>query len=528
MDEFRRGSALKERDPNLAMGMSLVCPGLGQLYNGEFRKGLLFQLAAFASYFLFASLCLVSSLLPFLESFGKEHNLKVNFELSEAFKHLQSGSLSPFFLIVSGFLLLFVAYAAHDAFKKARRPKRQPLYKDFYMEMPEACSSAYLFHLYALFGCFLLAFFILVPPPSKPFVTEFQFVENAPTEKPKQPTVLRGAHDSAAAGVVKRPQAVARSSSSSTSRSNSSSSSAAAAGTEGGAKATYAPPNFAAALKSLSLPQLTAVNPASSNSPKASSATPPTPTPSMERSASVPVPALPPQPSFAATPVARAALQPREVGVGANTSAPTLPALRSGSGSGAAAVSAPAPVAVGSSSGSNNQVPTLAPVGGSSRKAGDGASGVGNSGPAPARATGHSGNGPALTAMVQPSGRFGQARPSDGTDTDSGSSIGKGVPSQPVAKSPNYGPYMSALQARIKRHWYPPKNPQANHVKAIFEVYRNGSMTGLKLVQGCGIPMADKAALTAIEAAAPFPPLPEGSPESITVEFSFDYNVFVR
>ncbi|HMY05372.1 MAG TPA: hypothetical protein PKA48_18545, partial [Candidatus Obscuribacter sp.] len=151
MDDFGRGSALKERDPNLAMGMSLVCPGLGQLYNGEFRKGLLFQLAAFASYFLFAFLCLVSSLLPFLENFGKEHNLKVNFELSAAFKHLQSGSLSPFFLIVSAFLLLFIAYAAHDAFKKAKRPKRLALYQDFYMELPEACSSAYLVHLYALF-----------------------------------------------------------------------------------------------------------------------------------------------------------------------------------------------------------------------------------------------------------------------------------------------------------------------------------------------------------------------------------------
>ena len=518
MDDFGRGSALKERDPNLAMGMSLVCPGLGQLYNGEFRKGLLFQLAAFASYFLFAFLCLVSSLLPFLENFGKEHNLKVNFELSAAFKHLQSGSLSPFFLIVSAFLLLFIAYAAHDAFKKARRPKRLALYNDFYMEMPEACSSAYLVHLYALFGCFLLAFFILVPPPSKSVVTEFQFVENVPTEKPVQPTVLRGAHNSAAAGVVKRPQALARSSSSS-------STAATPADTKSGASSAYAVPNFANALKSFSLPQLAAVNPSSSSPAPASTAKLPTPT----SANSISVPPSMPLSHFSPAAVGNASVQPRAVAVGSAAS-PTLPVVRSisGNGSGNSAAVAPAPVAV-STAGGDNQSPTLAPVGGSSgRKASDGSSGVGNSGPAPARATGHSGNGPALTAMVQPSGRSGQARPSDGTDSNSGSSIGKGVPSEPVTRAPDYGPYMAALQSRIKRHWYPPKNPQANHVKAIFEVYRNGSMTGLRLVRGCGIPMADKAALTAIEAAAPFPPLPEGSPESITIEFSFDYNVFVR
>ncbi len=42
------------RDPNLAALLS-ICPGLGQLYNGQNRKGLLFLVVTAINFFIFST-----------------------------------------------------------------------------------------------------------------------------------------------------------------------------------------------------------------------------------------------------------------------------------------------------------------------------------------------------------------------------------------------------------------------------------------------------------------------------------------
>ena len=60
----------------------------------------------------------------------------------------------------------------------------------------------------------------------------------------------------------------------------------------------------------------------------------------------------------------------------------------------------------------------------------------------------------------------------------------------------------------------------------IFKVGQNGELSNLHLDRSSGSAAADAAALKAVGNAAPFRPLPEGSPASVDIQFTFDYNVF--
>ncbi|MDR3615495.1 MAG: energy transducer TonB [Candidatus Obscuribacterales bacterium] len=108
----------------------------------------------------------------------------------------------------------------------------------------------------------------------------------------------------------------------------------------------------------------------------------------------------------------------------------------------------------------------------------------------------------------------------------------KPVPA-PVAHAPvppaadiDYGPYMADLQRRIKRAWYPPRGNETRRVVVIFKVHSSGAMDGLKISKSSGVPVADAAALKAVEDAAPFKTLPAKEPENVDIQFTFDYNVF--
>jgi TonB family protein len=85
---------------------------------------------------------------------------------------------------------------------------------------------------------------------------------------------------------------------------------------------------------------------------------------------------------------------------------------------------------------------------------------------------------------------------------------------------------MADLQKHIKRCWYPPHGRDTKRVKVIFTVSTNGELTKLQLLQSSGLLIVDKAALKAVEDAAPFRHLPPHAPGSVDIEFTFDYNVF--
>jgi TonB family protein len=101
------------------------------------------------------------------------------------------------------------------------------------------------------------------------------------------------------------------------------------------------------------------------------------------------------------------------------------------------------------------------------------------------------------------------------------------APSSIAAKKDiDFGPYMNELQRRIKRAWKPPRGNESKRVIVTFMIGKNGELSKLAVKGGSGFPLADKAALLAVQAAAPFARLPEGAPPSVDIEFTFDYNVF--
>jgi len=77
-----------------------------------------------------------------------------------------------------------------------------------------------------------------------------------------------------------------------------------------------------------------------------------------------------------------------------------------------------------------------------------------------------------------------------------------------------YPYYLSMLERSLFEAWLYPcgvgKRGRSLRATVAFEICRDGSVRGLRLDKGSGNEMYDRAALRAVEAAAPFPPLPQG------------------
>lgn len=102
-----------------------------------------------------------------------------------------------------------------------------------------------------------------------------------------------------------------------------------------------------------------------------------------------------------------------------------------------------------------------------------------------------------------------------------------GRPGIDAIKEPDFGPYMRELQRRIKMNWDPPKGNESKRVVLLFKIAKDGRLLSCSVFKSSGLPGADKAAINAVQATAPFRPLPaEFRGQSIDIQFTFDYNVF--
>lgn len=90
----------------------------------------------------------------------------------------------------------------------------------------------------------------------------------------------------------------------------------------------------------------------------------------------------------------------------------------------------------------------------------------------------------------------------------------------------DYGAYLANMQRKIKKAWFPPRGNESKTVTLKFKIHKNGEVTDIRLAKGSGISQVDDAATQAVQSAAPFGPLPAGSPDVIDIKFTFDYNVF--
>lgn len=88
--------------------------------------------------------------------------------------------------------------------------------------------------------------------------------------------------------------------------------------------------------------------------------------------------------------------------------------------------------------------------------------------------------------------------------------------------------YLQPLTRQIKRNWFPPRNCTGYNwpVKVQFKIHKNGRLSDLRVTGSGGTITADCAALKAVTDASPFRPLPDEVPESVEIEFTFDYKLF--
>ncbi len=494
------------RDPNMAACLSLM-PGLGQLYNGQSRKGSLFLAVSVINVFIFLLIITNQYIIRGLFGFGQAFHMRPNQDLLSALAELHLGSSLS--LIIFGLLFAFIIYAIRDAYDNASTQQRRQIYPEYAMEMPEATSSSYLLHFGLLILFFLLAIFFLKQsrPPAQ--ITDIEFVTNQPPTQKKIQSVRRAEHNSEAAGKHENKPVVAPS------------------------PAPKSPSKAAPKATPQKAPPQPVPKPMPTPAPHPSPIARPVPVP-------IPHPTAAPSPSLMPTirpmpmpsPMARPTASPSP-----NPSpmpAPSLahrgnpspaPAPKLGTGPIITGGPGPAPVAVSAGNGGGNPSPMPVPVGG-----GGASSSHGGSSPAPAPAPtrggshGGGGGGPVLISPSVPRQSGGGGEGVRG-NPDANSNPGK-APAVSAQADVDFGPYMADLQRRIKRAWFPPKGNESKRVVVIFKVHRGGELSNLRLDHASGVAIADQAALKAIENAAPFRPLPAGAADDVDIQFTFDYNVF--
>jgi TM2 domain-containing membrane protein YozV len=169
-------STTTARKAPIEIAMMSCIPALGQLYNGQVRKGFIFLAVYITNLIVLGFLVFTGPTLRFINDFGLKTHFKPNLTLSYTLSQLHFGS--PFSLILTTFMLVFVALAMRDAYDNALTRHRPSLYPSHAIELMEATSSSYLFHFTVLFLCLILAFFFLVPPPSQRQLTTIEFLQN--------------------------------------------------------------------------------------------------------------------------------------------------------------------------------------------------------------------------------------------------------------------------------------------------------------------------------------------------------------
>jgi TonB family protein len=88
------------------------------------------------------------------------------------------------------------------------------------------------------------------------------------------------------------------------------------------------------------------------------------------------------------------------------------------------------------------------------------------------------------------------------------------------------GSYLQQLQQQVRQQWIPGITQSSQRTVVYFVVSRSGQVSGLRIARPSGSNAIDRAALGAIQRAAPFAPLPTGySSDYINIQFTFNINV---
>ncbi len=621
MSQSHSGSCsfdVNHHHPLTAALLSLV-PGLGQLYNGDRRKGILFLDVTVVNAVLLWLMLFTEPMLKAMRELSAGFHCRPNDCVVESIRYAHIGS--PASLLIILLIASFTLFAARDAYDRAWKSRTGQIYPGFILELSEACSGSYLLHFACMLSLFILALFFLIPRPHVTESVDIQFVDTREKHEKTPQTKNASDHNTVAHGhrdlrkhtMLSQAQGTVspstRSAPDNTRQSSASTSPAARSQTEAEQKTGSAPvrpsphapertapslpqpkplepalnskehlqparvepahPSSAPQPRPLTLPSAPAnVLPAhlpllSMNTPQAT--VPPMPKALRQGVASqMPAPApvastfvrspgaglpLPTAPS-AHTSIQQGAPGPKAILSALPGGAPVMPAPSSaGAGSSAAALP-PAPVPVAPSSQGKSDLPSVLPVTAGSFSQRSSSRNTATQGPEPVKSSGGEAKTPGNQGLAvgprsaatndgptggKSHGRTGSRLPDGDRALRGPKEGGEGI--NPIRDTDNRAPdhdsgkadfsrYMAELQRRIKRHWFPIHGAHSKRVVVIFAIHTDGVLSDLRLSQSSGSREDDKAALDAVTNAAPFMSLPAHSPESVDIEFTFDYNVF--
>jgi TonB family protein len=541
------------RNPQTAALLSII-PGLGQFYNGETRKGLLFLLVTAMNTGVFIGIMFTEPLVMALMDFGKAFHMKLNPGLGRAIIDAHFGSAISFILI--GLFLSFVVYAMRDAYDHAAyRLKRRRIYREYVIELPEATSGSYIVHFSVMVTLFIIAFFFIVPLPPPAQITDIEFIQNQPPTLKKIVAKRKAEHASENAGKHDPKKPVQAPSPAPKAQSKASQASRPAPAptpsqSQPSPRPTPRPVSHASPQPTPTPRSMQAPSPMPRLAPSPMTTPSPTPQP---KAAAKPAfnlfPSFTPSPSNlpksggpapvpsarpSALPSGLPSVAPSPIAMGTSGSPGFAPMPKLGTSPGGGIFSsAPAPVAAGGGGGGPSGHPSPVPtvIGGGGSRSGGGSTSQGGGAPAPSRASssrgggGGSQGGPMGIAPSVPRPAGGGGGDNMRGNPDANNNPG-GRPSVAAMADVDFGPYMADLQRRIKKCWFPPKGNETKRVVVVFKVHRAGELSHLRLEKSSGMAIADQAALRAVETAAPFRPLPTGAPDDVDIQFTFDYNVF--
>ena len=90
-----------------------------------------------------------------------------------------------------------------------------------------------------------------------------------------------------------------------------------------------------------------------------------------------------------------------------------------------------------------------------------------------------------------------------------------------VSPQSEFDSYMEYLQGKLKQCWFPPRRKDNKKVVVRFGIDRMGVLSHVRLDHSSGVTASDQAALKAVQNAAPFRPLPNGTAEDLDAQFVF-------
>lgn len=174
----------RNRDPKRAAAMSVV-PGLGQLYNGETGKGLLFLAATIANLVLFLMIFCTEPVMKGVIHVGSFFHLTPSADMNRILQ-IVHGSPTVCVLYI-GLILAFIAYSMNEAYDHAKQLEKGRVFAPFFLGLSEATSGSFLLHFAIMFVGIIMVAFCAAPLPSKNQPTDIQLIPPEPPPEPPKP-----------------------------------------------------------------------------------------------------------------------------------------------------------------------------------------------------------------------------------------------------------------------------------------------------------------------------------------------------